>query len=268
MSIASSACSASKDGALTEQLPTERDTPLLSARGIVKSFGPIEVLRGVNLTLRAGEVLGLLGDNGAGKSTLMKVLSGAVVPDQGVVHMEGRPAALSSPDEARRRGIEMVYQDLALCDSLSVAENLFLGREPVRRIGGLPFINHGALHREAASMLEGLKVKVPSVRAKVKYLSGGQRQAIAIGRAVSFEPKVLILDEPTAALAVREVEEVLTLIRRLSGRGTGVILVSHRLQDVMAVTDRIMVMCEGRNVSERLTGETTLAEVIQLIVQG
>lgn len=268
MLIASTTCSAGEGGALTDQILPERETPLLSARGIAKRFGPIEVLRGVDLTLRAGEVLGLLGDNGAGKSTLMKVLSGAVVPDQGLLYMEGCPATFRSPQEARRRGIEMVYQDLSLCDTLSVAENLFLGREPVRRIGGLPFVDHGALNREAARMLEGLQVKVPSVRAKVRHLSGGQRQAVAIGRAVSFEPKVLILDEPTAALAVREVEEVLTLIRRLSSRGAGVILVSHRLQDVMAVTDRIMVMYEGRKVSERTTCDTTLAEVIQLIVQN
>lgn len=212
-------------------------------------------------------MLGLLGDNGAGKSTLMKVLSGAVVPDQGVLYLEGCLATLKSPRDARQRGIEMVYQDLSLCDTLSVAENLFLGREPVHRIGGLRFIDHRTLHREAARVLEGLQVKVPSVQVKVKHLSGGQRQAIAIGRAVSFDPKVLILDEPTAALAVREVEEVLALIRRLRSRGVGIILISHRLQDVMAVTDRIMVMYEGRKVSERMTRDTTLAEVIQLIVQ-
>lgn len=253
---------------MTRQTPADLDTPLLSARGIAKRFGPIEVLLGVDLTLRGGEVLGLLGDNGAGKSTLMKVLSGAVLPDQGVLYMDGRPATFTSPHDARQRGIEMVYQDLSLCDTLSVAENLFLGREPIRRIGGLPFVDHAAINREAARMLESLQVKVPSVRAKVKHLSGGQRQAIAIGRAVSFEPKVLILDEPTAALAVREVEEVLTLIRRLRSRGVGIILVSHRLQDVMAVTDRIMVMYEGRKVSERTTCDTTLTEVIQLIVQG
>lgn len=255
-------------GALTEPIPDDRNPPLLSARGIAKRFGPIEVLLGVDLTLRAGEVLGLLGDNGAGKSTFMKVLSGAVVPDRGDVYMDGRLAAFRSPQEARERGIEMVYQDLSLCDTLSVAENLFLGREPVRRIGGLPFVDHAALEREATRMLEALQVKVPSVRVQVKHLSGGQRQAIAIGRAVSFGPKVLILDEPTAALAVREVEEVLALIRRLKDRGVGVILISHRLQDVMAVTDRIMVMYEGRNVSERTTADTTLAEVIQLIVQS
>ncbi len=244
-----------------------RSAPLLSVRGVKKRFGPVEALLGVNLTLHSGEVLGLLGDNGAGKSTLMKVLSGAIVPDEGEMSLEGRPFPFGSPQEARARGLEMVYQDLSLCDTLSVAANLYLGREPIRRIAGLPFIDHQSLHRRAARALESLHVTIPSTRVTVKHLSGGQRQAIAIGRAVSFEPKVLILDEPTAALAVKEVEEVLDVIRRLRQRGAGIILISHRLQDVMAVSDRIMVMYEGREVAERLTCDTSLAEIVQLIVQ-
>ncbi len=241
--------------------------PLLQARGITKSFGAVDVLLGVDLELRAGEVLGLLGDNGAGKSTLMKVLSGAEVPDGGELRVGGVPVGFGSPQEARRRGIEMVYQDLSLCDTLTVAQNLFLGREPVFRLMGRAFVDHRALDERAAEILRSLHVSVPSTRVPVKHLSGGQRQAIAIGRAVSFDPMVLILDEPTAALAVREVEEVLNLIRRLRSRGAGVILISHRLQDVMAVCDRIMVMYEGRKVAERNMAETSLAEIIQLIVQ-
>jgi simple sugar transport system ATP-binding protein len=162
----------------------------------------------------------------------------------------------------------MVYQDLALCDTLDVAQNIFLGREPKKTLAGLSFIDHHTLHEEAERVLERLHINVPSTRVKVKHLSGGQRQAIAIGRALTFAPKVLILDEPTAALAVKEVGEVLDLIRKLRDEGVGVILISHRLQDVMAVSDRIMVMYEGRKVAERQSHETNLQEVIELIVQA
>lgn len=242
--------------------------PLLELRGIEKSFGPIRALSGVDLTLGHGEVLGLLGDNGAGKSTLMKIVSGAYLPDRGSYLLDGQEVDFASPKDARAERLEMVYQDLALCDTLSVAQNLFLGREPVRRRWGLPLLDLPKLHRDAEEVLERLHIKVPSTHAAVKNLSGGQRQAIAIGRAVSFDPKVLILDEPTAALAVKEVGEVLSLIRRLSDQGVGVILVSHRLQDVMAVCDRLMFMFEGRSVAERRTSETSLEEVIQLIVHA
>lgn len=242
--------------------------PVLELRQIEKSFGPIQALRGVDLQLYPGEVLGLLGDNGAGKSTLMKVVSGAHTPDRGSYLLDSRVVRFSSPKEARRERLEMVYHDLSLCDTLDVARNLFLGREPLRRLWGLNLLDHGRLHREAEAMLERLHVRVPSTRVAVKNLSGGQRQAVAISRAVSFGPKVLVLDEPTAALAVREVNEVLNLIKRLRNEGVSVILISHRLQDVMAVCDRLVFMFEGRNVAERRTSETTLEEVIQLIVQA
>jgi simple sugar transport system ATP-binding protein len=241
---------------------------LLELKHITKSYGPIQSLRGVDLTLNAGEVLGLVGDNGAGKSTLMKVVSGAVVPDSGEYLLESTPMHFRSPQEAREKNIEMVYQDLSLCDTMDVAKNLFLGREPVRNLAGLRFVDHHTLHSKAQKILDDLKITVPSTRVTVKNLSGGQRQAIAIGRAVSFSPKILILDEPTAALAVKEVNEVLELIGRLKAQGVGVILISHRLQDIMQVTDRIMVMYEGQNVAERMTRETTLEEIIRLIVRG
>jgi len=241
--------------------------PVLELKQIKKSFGPIQALRGVDLQLYPGEVLGLLGDNGAGKSTLMKVVSGAYTPDKGAYLLNGREVHFASPKEARRERLEMVYQDLALCDTLDVARNLFLGREPVRKLLGFRFLDHPKLHSEAEAVLKRLHVRVPSTRVMVKNLSGGQRQAVAIGRAVSFSPKVLILDEPTAALAVREVNEVLDLIRRLRAEGVSVILISHRLQDVMAVCDRLVFMFDGRNVAERRTAETSLEEVIQLIVQ-
>lgn len=241
--------------------------PILELRGIEKRFGPIEALRGVDLTLYPGEVLGLVGDNGAGKSTLMKVISGAYIPDGGSYILDGQEVHFRSPADARKHRLEMVYQDLSLCDTVDVAKNLFLGREPVRKILGMSFLDHAHLHREAREILERLHIKVPSTFARVKNLSGGQRQAIAIGRAVSFDPKVLILDEPTAALAVKEVGEVLELVRRLRDGGVGIILISHRLQDIMEVTDRIMFMYEGRSVAERRTPDTDLEEVIRLIVQ-
>ncbi len=242
--------------------------PVLELKQIQKSFGPIQALRNVDLRLYPGEVLGLLGDNGAGKSTLMKVVSGAYTPDHGSYVLEGQEVRFSSPRDARERNLEMVYQDLALCDTLDVARNIFLGREPTRKVLGARFLNHRALHRDADAVLKRLHARIPSTRMTVKNLSGGQRQAIAIGRAVSFKPKVLILDEPTAALAVREVGEVLELIRRLSNEGVAVILISHRLQDVMTVCDRLVFMYDGRNVAERRTSDTTLEEVIQLIVQA
>jgi simple sugar transport system ATP-binding protein len=241
---------------------------LLELRGIEKRFGAISALQGVDLRLEAGEVLGLLGDNGAGKSTLMKVVSGAYRPDKGEYWLDGERVSFRSPQDARSRQLEMVYQDLALCDTLDVAQNIFLGREPKKTLAGLSFIDHHTLHEEAERVLERLHINVPSTRVKVKHLSGGQRQAIAIGRALTFAPKVLILDEPTAALAVKEVGEVLDLIRKLRDEGVGVILISHRLQDVMAVSDRIMVMYEGRKVAERQSHETNLQEVIELIVQA
>lgn len=243
-------------------------TPILELTGIEKHFGPIVALSGVDLTLHAGEVLGVVGDNGAGKSTLMKVISGAYVPDGGSYRLDGEEVHFRSPADARRQQLEMVYQDLSLCDTIDVARNLFLGREPIRRVLGMPLLDHRKLHEQAEEVLDRLQIKVPSTHAKVMNLSGGQRQAIAIGRSVASEPKVLILDEPTAALAVKEVGEVLELIRRLKSQGVGVILISHRLQDVLEVTDRIMFMFEGRKVAERPTAETDLEEVIKLIVQA
>ena len=234
--------------------------------GITKSYGTIRSLDGVDLELAAGEVLGLVGDNGAGKSTLSKVLSGAVIPDAGQIFVEGREVRFGSPADARRERVEMVYQDLALCDTIDVAGNLFLGREPRRRMLGLGLLDKPRMHAEAAAMLGGLGIRIASTRLKVESLSGGQRQSIAIGRAVSFQPLVLIMDEPTAALAVAEVDAVLALIRRVSAQGVSVILVTHRLQDLFVVCDRIMVMYEGRAVAERPIGATNIEEIVNLIV--
>jgi simple sugar transport system ATP-binding protein len=234
--------------------------------GISKRYNTIQTLDEVSLTLRPGEVLGLVGDNGAGKSTLSKVLSGAVIPDSGTVEIDGKTVGFASPADSRAARIEMVYQDLSLCDSVDVAGNLFLGREPRRRMLGLPFLDKPRMHRQARDMLDRLGIVIADTRLKVENLSGGQRQSIAIGRAASFDPSVLIMDEPTAALAVAEVEAVLELIRTVSARGVSVILITHRLQDLFLVCDRIQVMYEGRNVAERQIGETSIEEVVNLIV--
>jgi simple sugar transport system ATP-binding protein len=240
--------------------------PRVSMRGISKRYGAIQTLEDVSLDLQAGEVLGLVGDNGAGKSTLSKVLSGAVIPDSGTIEIDGTAVSFSSPADARRHHVEMVYQDLSLCDTIDVAGNLFLGREPRRRLLGLNFLDKPRMLREARAMLERLGIVIPDLGAKVENLSGGQRQSVAIGRAASFDPQVLIMDEPTAALAVAEVEAVLDLIRTVSARGVSVVLITHRLQDLFLVCDRIQVMYEGRSTAERRIEETNIEEVVDLIV--
>jgi simple sugar transport system ATP-binding protein len=234
--------------------------------GISKRYGPIQTLNEVSLRLAPGEVLGLVGDNGAGKSTLSKVLSGAVVPDRGTIEIDGKTVSFASPADARAEHVEMVYQDLSLCDTIDVAGNIFLGREPRRSIAGMSFLDKRRMHTDSRSMLETLGIVIADTRLKVENLSGGQRQSIAIGRAASFDPKVLIMDEPTAALAVAEVEAVLDLIRTVSARGVSVILITHRLQDLFLVCDRIQVMYEGRNVAERRIEETSIEDVVNLIV--
>lgn len=253
-------------GSLTPRPEGDMDhIPLLKVEKVAKRFGAIQALKGVTLHLDRGEVLGIVGDNGAGKSTLLKILSGALIPDKGQIYLEGHPVTFRSPMDARLQGVEMVYQDLSLCDTLDVAANLFLGREPIKRILGTPFLDRRVMHQRAGAILEKLRIRIPSTHLIVENLSGGQRQAIAIGRAVFFQPKVLILDEPTSALAAREVEEVLNLTRRLAAAGVGVIFVSHRLHDVLRVSDRIAVLYEGRKVAERQAGETDVPEIIRLM---
>jgi simple sugar transport system ATP-binding protein len=233
---------------------------------VTKSYGRVFALGGVNLHVDRGEVVGLLGDNGAGKSTLSKVLSGAVIPDSGTIEIDGKAVSFASPADARAAHVEMVYQDLSLCDTVDVAGNLFLGREPRWRLAGIPMLDKKTMHADARAMLSRLGIVIADTAQKVEDLSGGQRQSIAIGRAASFDPSVLIMDEPTAALAVAEVEAVLELIRTVSARGVSVILITHRLQDLFLVCDRIQVMYEGRNVAERRIEETSIEDVVNLIV--
>ncbi|MBV9300339.1 MAG: sugar ABC transporter ATP-binding protein [Verrucomicrobia bacterium] len=235
-------------------------------RDVKKRFGALEVLRGVGIELFAGEVLALLGDNGAGKSTLMKILAGTLAPDEGEIRLRGESVTYHHPGEARALGIEMVYQDLALCDSLDAAHNLFLGREPTRSIAGIRFVDRARMYAEARRALDDLNIVVRSLRTPIRFLSGGQRQSIAIGRAVSFRPKVLILDEPTAALAVREVEKVLALMQTLRSQGVSIVLITHRLQDVFRACDRIAILYEGTLCALRRVRETSLDEVVDLMM--
>ena len=240
--------------------------PRVAMRGIKKRFGSIEALRGVDLDLMPGECLGLVGDNAAGKSTLTKVLSGAYVADEGTIAIDGAPAAYRTPAEARRSGIEMVYQDLSLCDTIDVAGNLFLGREKFAGAPAFGFLAKRRMADAARRMLDALEINIPNMSALVAQLSGGQRQSIAIARAAAFDPRVLIMDEPTSALAVAEVEAVLALIQRLKARGVCVVLITHRLQDLFRVCDRIAVMYEGTKVAERPIAQTDLTEIVKLIV--
>ncbi|GAA2502395.1 ATP-binding cassette domain-containing protein [Terrabacter carboxydivorans] len=229
-------------------------------RGIRKSYGALDVLQGVDLSIARGEVIGLVGDNGAGKSTLMKMLAGAETPDQGEILVDGEAMTGSGPRAARAHGIEMVYQDLALCDHLDVTANLFLGREkyhPVTRR-----LDTDRMHTEATEELAKLHIRITNTRQDVGNMSGGQRQAIAIARAVTFDPKVLVLDEPTAALAAKEVEMVLQLIRDVSARGVSVVLITHRLQDLFEVADRFVVLYEGMIHQQLDPAETDLGGLV------
>jgi simple sugar transport system ATP-binding protein len=251
------------------QAPTDRSRPAdapyrVEMRAIHKSFGALKVLRGVDLRIAPGEVIGLVGDNGAGKSTLMKMLAGAVIPDTGSILIDGVEMSRAGPRAARAHGIEMVYQDLALCNDLDVAANLFLGRERVRPWSRR--LDHARMHEEAAEDLSKLHIRITNTHQDVGNMSGGQRQAIAIARAVTFHPKVLVLDEPTAALAAREVEMVLQLIRDVSRRGVSVVLITHRLQDLFGVADRFVVLYEGTAHRELDPEQTDLTALVNAMM--
>ena len=253
------------DGAGGDVLSRQPDREArISLRNIRKTFGSHQALRGVDLDIFPGECLGLVGDNAAGKSTPTKGISGTYIPNDGTITMEGEAIRFSGPADARNRNIEMVFQDLSLCDHIDVVGNLFLGREITKG----PFLDRPTMLSEARKMLDALEIRIPRLTSKVEKLSGGQRQAIAIARAASFNPKVLIMDEPTSALAVAEVEAVLSLINRVKAKGVSVILITHRLQDLFRVCDRIAVMYEGTKVAERQINDTSLEDLVRLIVGG
>jgi simple sugar transport system ATP-binding protein len=240
---------------------------LVEMRNISKSFGPVQALQDVHLVLRHNEVLGLVGDNGAGKSTLMKVLTGVYQPDRGEIYLEGQRVHFHRPEESREAGIEMVYQDLGLAGNLSIAANIYLGRERTRpRLGGLlRFLDHKGMADGAMALLDRLHIDIESVETPAEVLSGGQRQAVAIARSIAFDARVVIMDEPTAALAVKEVGKVLDLVKNLKRHHVSVILISHRMQDIFEVCDRIMVLRQGRKVGDLLKDETTMDEIVALI---
>lgn len=224
-------------------------------RSIKKNFAAVQALKGVDLALHHNEVLGLMGDNAAGKSTLMKVLSGAYIPDGGEILIEGNKTHFSNPMDARRQGIEMVYQDYALANNLDVSANVFLGREMVSlRLGPVGVLDYRHMEQETKNLLNRLKIDIPSVHQKVERLSGGQRQAVAIARATAFDAKVIIMDEPTAALSVAAIEKVLELVRELKAQGASIIIISHRLEDIFRVSDRMIVLRQGRKVCDTAVG--------------
>ncbi len=236
----------------------------LTLDNISKSFGAIEVLKRISTHFDNGQVTAIVGDNGAGKSTLLKLIAGIHAPDEGNIKLDGQELIKMSASEHRRRGIEMVYQDLAVAKQHDVVTNLYLGRELTRT--WFCFLNRTAMRKQAKAELDRLGVTIPDLNKAVGLLSGGQQQAVAIARALLFNPKVLLLDEPTAALAAREVEQVLNLIRQQKGQGRAVVLVSHRLNDVFAVADRIIVMKQGKIVADDPVGATSLSAVIEHIV--
>jgi len=238
------------------------DQPLIELRNVTKSFGPVSVLRGVNFTAHAGRVTALVGDNGAGKSTLIKGLSGVQPYDGGEVLFDGAPVDIHHPREAARHGIEVVYQDLALCDNLDIVQNMFLGREELETGA----FDEGRMEVEAARALQSLSVKtVKSLRQKVSSLSGGQRQTVAIARSVVKRARIVILDEPTAALGVAQTEQVLGLVRRLADSGVAVIIISHNLQDVFEVADDISVLYLGSMTARLQMKDTNPADVVGYI---
>jgi ABC-type sugar transport system ATPase subunit len=245
---------------------TAEGAALLEARGIYKYFGAITALRDVNFHVNAGEVLGVVGDNGAGKSTLMKILAGLYPPSEGTLIFDGRPVHFTSPRDARNMGIEMVYQDFALAGNMPIFENIYLGREPGRKIGGLTIVDHAKSREMAIKHLDNLKIRVKSVEQNVEDLSGGQRQAVAIARATAFAARLVIMDEPTAALAIKEVGKVLDLIRSLKDHGVAVIVISHRMDDIFYCCDRVMALYQGTNFADALLKETSRNEVIGWIM--
>ena len=249
-----------------EQAPrAQAPEPLLTLRGINKSFGAVHVLRGVDLDVRPGRVTALVGDNGAGKSTLIKGIAGIHAFDSGVYTYEGRPVTVTSPKDSNALGIEVVYQDLALCDNLDVVHNMFLGRE----VTAAGLLDESAMETRARETLDGLSVRtLKSVRTHVAALSGGQRQTVAIARAVLWNSKIVILDEPTAALGVAQTEQVLRLVRRLADRGLGVVLISHNLNDVFQVADDIAVLYLGQMVAQVEVPDVSHGQVVELITAG
>src|SRR4029077_12443929 len=250
---------------LAQERSSMSDTPLLQLQNITKTFGSVQALDDVDFEVRAGEVMALVGDNGAGKSTLVKCVAGTHTPDSGTIEFEGREVNIHGPKDAARLGIEVVYQDLALCDNLDVVQNMYLGRE----LNRAQILSEAPMEQHTIETLKSLAVTtIKSVRQTVATLSGGQRESVPVARAVVWNSKLVVLDEPTAALGVAQTEQVLDLVRRLGQQGLGVILVSHNLHDVFETADRITVLRLGRNVGVFERRETTQQAVVEAITAG
>jgi D-xylose transport system ATP-binding protein len=245
--------------------------PVIEIRGVKKSFGAVAALKGVDLDFYPSEVLAIVGDNGAGKSTLIKILSGVHPIDEGRILIDGRPVTIKSPKDAKRFGIETIYQDLALCDNLDIPSNVYLGREITKTIipGVLKVFDHRAMRERTRGLLDDLRIRsLESLTSQVHHLSGGQRQSIAIAKSVCFNARVIIMDEPTAALGVTQTRHVLALARRLSERGCCIIYISHIMRDVLETADRIAVMKSGQLVGVRKTAETDSDELVFMMITG
>ena len=242
-----------------------RPVPLLTLRGVTKRFGGLSALSAVDFTVRPGEVVAVVGDNGAGKSTLIKAISGALAPDEGEMSWVGETVRFRSPQDAWAIGIATIYQELALAGKMTVAENIFLGRELKRPFLGIPFLDRRAMRERTVELLRELDVHVPDIDRWVETMSGGQRQGVAIARALNMDARLIVMDEPTAALAVAEVRKVLDFIRNLRRSGKSVVLISHNIDDVFAVSDRICVMRHGRCVADEISADTNPQEIIAFI---
>jgi D-xylose transport system ATP-binding protein len=242
--------------------------PMVEMRGISKRYGGVHALESVDFDVWPSEIHGLVGDNAAGKSTLIKILSGAVAMDEGAITFGGQPAHIKSPRDAKALGIETVYQDLALADNLDVPSNLFLGRELMRKGPGGWFLDLARMREEARTLLERLKIHLPNLRQRLRDMSGGQRQCVAIARSVYFNARLVILDEPTAALGVKETERVMDLVAQMRAHGLAVVMISHNLNHVFHLCDRITVLKTGRVAGSRRIAETTREEIVRLILTG
>ena len=241
--------------------------PILAVKGVSKSFGGVHAIMKASLDIFPGEVVALAGDNGAGKSTLIKAISGVFQYDEGDIYLDGKRIAFSTPQEARDNGIETIYQDLALADNLTIGDNIFLGREPMKKLFGfLPVIDRPHMAKVAQETMHKLDFHVIRLDAPVAAFSGGQRQAVAIGRAMYWNARLVIMDEPTAALGVPEQRKVIALIQSLKAQGKGIIFISHNLGDIFEVADRIVVFRRGKEVGERRPKETTGDEIVRLMV--
>jgi len=240
---------------------------MLEVKNLTKRFGGLVAVNNVSMGVNAGEVVGLLGDNGAGKSTLIKMVSGVYHPDQGEIFFRGNRVRIENPMDALSLGIETIYQDLALAENLNVYSNIFLGRERLKKVLGLfNVLDHSYMHEESKKVLKRLEIEIPSLKNKIRMLSGGQRQAVAISRSIYWDAKFLIMDEPTAALGITEQKKVLDLVNVLKAHGLGIIIISHQLHDVFSVADRLVIMRRGIKVAELVTQETDPDEVVGLIV--